>query len=207
MDILANGPGMGNDLASGPERREAQRYASLIRAAKLLGEDGEFVCVIRDVSTSGISLRSFHRLPEGLLTLTLQNGDAYSLELVRSNGSQASFTFVETVDVERLIVETSKFPKRQLRINLAHSGEISAVAQRSTAVLTNLSQQGAQILCDARFAIEQPVWLKAPPLPDIRAKIRWRGTDSYGLAFDTTFTLREFAQLAARLQCPALLEE
>ena len=206
MDFLATDPQRGSESPSGPERREAQRYASLIRAAKLLGPDGEFVCVIRDVSTTGISLRSFHRLPDGALTLTLQNGDAYGLEMVRSSGSEASFTFAGPVDVERLVVDTSKFPKRQLRINLSHAATVSTLTQCFGAVIANLSQQGAQIRCDARLAIEQPIWLKAPPMPDIRAKIRWRGKESYGLAFDTTFTLREFAQLAAQLQCPSLLE-
>ena len=206
MDFMATDAGAGHSQADGSERREAQRFASLIRAAKLVGANGEFVCVIRDVSTSGISVRTFHKLPAGALTLTLQNGDAYDLQLVRANGNEASFTFADTVDVEKLIVETSKYPKRQLRVNLAHPAHVSTATQRFSAIVTNLSQQGAQVQCDAMFAIEQPVRFEARPLPDIRAKIRWRSEDVYGLAFDTTFTLREFAQQTARLQAPALLE-
>ncbi len=44
----------------GQEKRSDARFTSLIRAAKLVTSQGEFICVIRDVSATGISLRTFH---------------------------------------------------------------------------------------------------------------------------------------------------
>lgn len=205
MDYLATDTGGSREPGNGAERREAPRFASLIRAAKLVSPGGEFVCVIRDVSMSGIGLRTFHRLPPGDLMLTLQNGDCYPLALVRANGAEASFTFAGEVDLDRLIVETSKFPKRQLRINLSIPTVLATATQRFNAVIHNLSQQGALIECDAMFAIEQPIRLEARQMPHLRAKVRWRTEEAYGLAFDTTFSLREFAELVASLQCPELL--
>ena len=40
---------------------------------------------------------------------------------------------------------------------------------------------------------------------EVRAKVRWRRERQYGVVFDDTFTLGEFARLAALLQAPALL--
>ena len=47
----------------GAEQRAGPHFTLLIRAAKLVSAQGEFVCVIRDVSESGVSLRLFHALP------------------------------------------------------------------------------------------------------------------------------------------------
>ena len=60
------------------------------------------------------------------------------------------------------------------------------------------------------LAIDQTVRIAAPgvagSLREVRAKIRWRRDNHYGVVFDDTFTLGDFARLAARLQAPALLE-
>jgi len=79
------------------------------------------------------------------------------------------------------------------------------------AVVENLSQQGARITCDQLLAIDQNVRIAAPGLTgktgEVRAKVRWRRERQYGVVFDDTFTLGEFARLAAQLQAPALLSE
>ena len=197
------------DSAAGAdeEQRTSRRYTSLIRAAKLISAHGEFVCVIRDVSSTGISVRSFHRMPAGdTVSLELQNGEVFDLRKVRGNEREASYTFRSHVSVERLINETWNYPKRQLRLNIAIPLTLSTLTAREEVLTINLSQQGARIECDARLAIDQTVRIEGKLMPEIRAKVRWRKDNVYGLVFDTTFTLREFAILAATLQCPILLE-
>ena len=207
MDYQASGLENAEINADGAERRRAMRYTSLIRSAKLVSHQGEFVCVIRDVSESGISLRSFHALPtDDRMELVLQNGLRYELDKVRRQGLEASFTFAEAVDVQQLIVETGKFPRRQLRLEMCLPATVSTLAQTYNGEIQNISQQGALLDCEARFAIEQPIRLEARHLPKVRAKVRWRRENTFGLAFDNHFSLREFALLAANLQCPELLE-
>lgn len=189
-----------------PEQRAAQRYTSLIRAAKLVSSQGEFVCVIRDVSDIGISLRTFHDLPVGGdLALELQNGETFELNKVREDGRGTSFTFRVPVPVERLIRETGNYPKRQLRLNIAIPLTATTIAGCYDAITENISQQGCRLECDAAFAIDQNLRLAGDHFPEIRAKVRWRKDARYGLVFDNTFTLREFALLVAGLQSPSLL--
>lgn len=193
-----------DDLA--PDRRAAPRYTSLIRAAKLISAQGEFVCVIRDVSSIGISIRTFHEVPIcDRVGLELQNGEIFELDKVRVEGRDAGFLFSGAVDVGQLIRESWAYPKRQLRLNLALPLTVTTLEGRAKAVSQNLSQQGARIDCDALYAIDQTVRIAGEALPEIRAKVRWRKHDQYGLVFDNTFSLRDFAIMAARVQCPALL--
>ncbi len=196
------------DPEGGADQRGAPRFTSLIRAAKLVCGQGEFVCVIRDVSATGIGVRTFHRLPtDRALALELQNGDSYELELVRHAGFDASYRFVSPVAVEQLIREDWKFPKRRLRLNIVVPMTLSALTGRAEAVALNLSQQGARVECDHVFAIDQRVTISSAEFPDIRCKVRWRKDSNYGLVFEDTFTLRDFAMLAVKVQCPILLEE
>lgn len=188
------------------ERRAAPRFTSVIRAAKLVSAQGEFVCIVRDVSSSGISLRTFHQLPIGAqMALELQNGELYELTLVREEGREASFTFNHAVEVQNLIRESWEFPKRALRLNIAIPLTVSTPSLEEVAITHNLSQQGARIECDAMLAIDETIKLDGGHLPEIKAKVRWRRDSLYGLVFENTFSLGEFALLAAGLQSPSLL--
>lgn len=199
-------------LDAGVELRAAPRFTLLIRAAKLVSAQGEFVCVIRDVSETGISVRLFHALP-GCKEFALQMpaGAIYEVTEKWQRGNEAGFAFAEPVAVSALINESSDYPKRGLRLALCFPATIATLAQRYEAVVENLSQQGARITCDALLAIDQTIRIEVPGISgdmrEVRAKVRWRRDRDYGVVFDDTFTLGDFARLAARLQAPALLGE
>lgn len=208
MDFSAALNVEGNAEFDPAEQRRSPRYTSLIRAAKLVSGQGEFICVVRDVSATGISLRTFHGLPEaGQIALELQNGESYEISEVRRQGFEASYQFAAPIEVEQLIQESWNFPKRQLRLNITIPLNISTLAGTAEAVTVNLSQQGARIECDAAFAIDQTLRVTGDAFSETRAKVRWRRDAEYGLVFDNTLSLREFALLAAGVQCPTLLQE
>lgn len=196
----------------GAEQRAAPRFTLLIRAAKLVSAQGEFVCVIRDVSETGVSVRLFHALPGCKdFALHMPAGAVYEISRVWEKGNEAGFTFTEAVEVERLVNESSEYPKRGLRLGLCFPVTINLLAGSFEAVVENLSQQGARLTCDRLLAIDQTVRLAMPDLTgkprEVRAKVRWRREQQYGVVFDDTFTLGDFARLAALLQAPALLAD
>jgi PilZ domain len=197
---------------TGADLRAAPRITLLIRAAKLVSAQGEFVCVIRDVSETGVSVRLFHALPSCKdFALHMPAGAVYEISRVWQRDNEAGFTFAQSVEVEQLINESADYPKRGLRLGVCFPVTIATITQRCEAVVENLSQQGARITCDALLAIDQTVRIEAPgvttDLREVRAKVRWRRDRQYGVVFDDTFTLGDFARLAARLQAPALLDE
>jgi hypothetical protein len=198
----------------GAEQRSAPRFTLLIRAAKLVSAQGEFVCVIRDVSETGVSVRLFHALPSCQdFALHMPAGAVYEVARVWQKGNEAGFTFAEAVDVDTLVNESTEYPKRGLRLALCFPVTVNKLSGPVEAVVENLSQQGARLTCDALLAIDQTVRLGFPaPGADgkpreVRAKVRWRRDKQYGVVFDDTFTLGDFARIAAQLQAPALLED
>lgn len=185
----------------GADQREAPRFALLMRAAKLTCKQGEFMCVVRDASHSGVNIRLFHPLPDtDYLMLEFPNGDRHQLELVWQEGDRAGLRFAQAADIERLLEGPTRFSKRPIRVNLDISAQLLAGATASPARLLDLSQQGAKVICDTRHALDQRARLAAPGLGEVNAKVRWRRDNAYGLVFEDTFQFGDLAQIVAALQ-------
>lgn len=188
------------------EQRAAPRVTLLIRPAKLVTPEGEFVCVIRDVSATGVSVRLFHPIPAGeAALLETETGTRVAMRRVWVRDNEAGFHFDEAIDVAQLVNQTGQFRKRKLRITVELPVRVCFLGQTHQAVIRNLSQQGARIECDVRLALAQVLRLQSDYLPEIRAKVRWRRDGQFGLVFEDTFSLGDFAQIAALLQSPSLL--
>lgn len=189
------------------EDRAAPRFTLLIRAAKLVCDQAEYLCVIRDVSSQGISVRLFHPIPCGIeLALELPSGEAHPIQQVWDKPGQAGFEFVEPINVDQMILSSHQFPKRELRFAVRLPVTMIKSGQRQRAILHNISQQGAMVECgdthalDQQFALDQIVRLESNRLPEIEARVRWRQGNRYGLIFDTIFHIQDLAAIVQTLQ-------
>jgi hypothetical protein len=187
--------------AGDAEQRTAARYTPLIRTAKLVGASGEYLCVVSDVSASGVSARLFHPLPrDKALCLEMPNGDQLPLETVWEREGKAGFRFACPVNLDRIVAGKSEWPKRPIRINLEMPVELSGLTGRFEAILRNISSQGAQVECESRLAIEQRLRVKGKWLPEVEAKVRWRHGQVYGLVFDSLIQFADLARIAGFVQ-------
>jgi hypothetical protein len=187
--------------AEGAEQRTATRFTPLIRTAKIRCVTGEFLCVVSDISNTGVSLRLFHPLPaDTALELEMPNGESLSIERSWERDDRAGFRFAEDVDLHRLLQGHGKWPKRPIRLNLEMPARLAGLTGRYDATIRNISLQGAQIECDARLAIDQRLRLSSDCLPEIVTKVRWRHLKLYGLIFDNTFQFADLARIAASVQ-------
>ena len=180
------------------EYRAAPRHTLLIRSAKLVVAGAEYLCVVRDVSETGVSLRLFHELPlRRVMELELQNADRLAAELVWQQEDRVGLRFRERVDVHRLIEMPAPFARRPIRVRVSASGVIGVGDDTVMCALLDLSQHGAKVACSRMFAIDQRVRLVVSGMPKIQAKVRWREADRLGLSFENTFQLAEFATIVA----------
>lgn len=194
-----------DEVASIAEQRAAPRFTTLIRTAKLITPAGEFACVLRDVSSVGVRLRCFHPVPDdSRVTLELQNGESFALSKVREEGFEASFSFLEPIPIETLVYINDRYPRRPIRLAIRFPVMLRAATGTISAETLNISQQGCRVDAALPLALAQAVVIEAQHLPTIRAKVCWRRGTAHGLVFEDTFTLKDFALHAARLQCPKL---
>ena len=189
--------------AAGDER-DAPRFTLLIRAAKLVSGTTEFLCVLRDASELGVSVRLFHSLPAGLdLTLELPNGDHHPLDRVWEEDGKAGFRFREPVALERIVESRSPY-RRSMRVRLEVPCSLVLGDRRASATIGNLSQDGALIRTQEPLSLVQRVRIGIEGCPEIAARVRWRRGDDYGVSFEDTFQFAELAALAFDLQRESL---
>jgi hypothetical protein len=183
------------------DQRDAPRVTLLIRAAKLISGDREFLCVVRDASETGISVRLFHPLPPDIeLTLEMPNGDRHALEQVWESEGKAGFRFHEPVEIGRIVAARGPLARRSLRVRLEIPCSVVLGDRRVQATVANLSQQGALVRTQEHLLLAQRIRIEAKGLPEIAARVRWRRDDRYGLSFEETFQFAELAALAFDLQ-------
>ena len=181
--------------------RAAPRFTLLIRSAKLICDTGEYLCVIRDVSASGVRLRIFHPLPPfERFSLELATGDRFQVERVWENPDQAGFRFSDWINVQSFIAEASPFRKRALRLRLHCPAMVATEGGAAGATVRDLSREGARVETSMRLAIRQKVKLTGDGPPPLIGNVCWRSSTAYGLVFQQVFTFEELAKLAAELQ-------
>ncbi len=185
------------------DMRTAPRFTVMLRTAKLVSDSGEFLCIVRDVSATGLRLRLFHAMPcEERLALELANGDHYFIEKVWEKDSEAGFRFAAPIDVDLFMAEASPWPKRALRLKMSLPAQLSAQNETGPARLLDLSQAGAKIESDRPLAMYQLVKLSIDGLESLYGWVRWRNELEAGIVFERTFKLDELARLAWDLQNP-----
>lgn len=181
--------------------RSAPRFTLLIRSVKLICDSGEYLCVIRDVSATGVRLRIFHPLPPSKrFELELSTGERFEVEKVWEAHDHAGFRFADWIDVHGFIAEASPYPKRALRLRLDFPAMIATDGEAVEATVRDLSREGARIETALPLAIRQKIKLTGEGLPPIIGNVCWRSTTAYGLVFQQVFTFEELSRLAARLQ-------
>ena len=181
--------------------RAAPRFSLLIRSAKLVCAEGEFLCVVRDVSETGVRLRLFHPLPgAGRLALELGNGEVYFIEKVWEQGDHAGFRFAAPIDVADFIAEPESHSRKAVRLNLSARARLDAGLLVELVTLASLSQHGAGFTAQSHLAVGERIKLTCPGLPPLIGSVAWRASPGYGMVFQSYFGLAELARMAASLQ-------
>lgn len=200
-DATANGWDEGSPAQ---EQRTTPRSTLLIRAAKLIAGDGEFLVVVRDVSRDGLKVRTFHPLPPDQdYAIELSGGERHQIERIWEDGELNGFRFHDPVALERLLAEgPAGKRKRPVRLRLKVAVTMFARGRRSEGLFVDLSQHGACIATHEHLAIDERIEIESASLPDLAARVRWRRRPHYGLSFEQSFRLDDLARLTAR-QMPA----
>ena len=181
--------------ATGAELRRAPRFTLLVRAAKLIVDGREYLCVLRDASATGVKVRIFHPLPPYLhIALETGSGERYPMELMWLKDDHAGFRFFDEIDVQSLIEDRrEQFPRRQIRVRLERPATIHSGAKSWPILVRDISQQGACIETPERLLLRQLVKIDIPGFPQIYAKVCWRQEPRHGLALETSFSMEELA--------------
>ncbi|MCB2061128.1 MAG: PilZ domain-containing protein [Novosphingobium sp.] len=185
-----------------PELRAEPRFTlTIMRVAKLLCETGEYVGVVRDISSTGTKVRLFHETPPDThLFLELGNGQRYAVERMWHRDFHAGFRFSCSIGIAEFTEEFGPHPRRPMRLRMEKPVLVAAKGTEHRAMLANLSQHGACIETGSPLAVCERLRLEVDGLPPRVGHVRWRKGSTHGLVFQQAFRLDEFAKHAFALQ-------
>ena len=190
-------------LPANANQRSAERLNLMIRAAKLIGPSGEFLCIIRDVSEAGIRVKALSALPDDEhLKLELANGSRFEIGRVWNNETEAGFRLNTPIDVPAFVAERSHHPKCAVRLRVECPATISANGVTTEAAICDISRQCARIRTTGQLALRQEVTLSAFGIGTLRATVQWRDRPFYGLVLREIFSLEELARTVAAIHLP-----
>ena len=184
------------------DQRAAPRFALLLRIAKLVDAKGEMLCIVRDVSSSGVRLRLFHPLPRDGEPLALENADGtrFGLEQVWERDGEGGFRFVHPVAVDAFIADAGVHPRRAVRLAVDHQVAIVAGGDEVAGTLRNISRQGARLDTELRLPLGMRLRFGSSLLPTMEATVCWRRYPWHGVVLTQVLTLEELALRSLRLR-------
>lgn len=189
--------------ASDHETQRREERVPLIRTAKLIFDEGEFPCVLRDISGDALRVKLYGApLPhdDAVFTLEFGDGDRFEVSRIWERGGQAGLAFKEHQSLLSLLGDKGPFQKRAIRIAVDIPATVKSLGRKLDVHVRDLSHEGAHIRSEQMFSVDQQLRFQVPALGEVYAKVRWRRHPDYGLAFVETFQFEEIARVAPNLQ-------
>ena len=171
-----------------PERRAEKRHVALLRVALLHAEGTKELCVVKNLSASGLSARLYRDLPEGAqVQIEFRSGELLSGSVIWKRDWDVGIAFPEPIDVagvlaSRWITESGR--RRNLpRIEVSCEGRLGRGTESQQVVLEDISQGGAMVRTE-RLIDPGSAVLTLPGMPPISGVVRWSTETTAGISFN-----------------------
>jgi len=172
------------------------RNTMLLRTAKLIADGAEHLCILRNLSRKGATLRLFHPRPTAVrYELEAPSGIRYPLQPGWSEGTLEAFNFLTDEGLLTLGDDLRVNDARhEIRLRRQVAGVLHVDRETIDISLVDLSQHGACIECSRQLKLLELIRLKIDELPEIFAKVLWRHRNRYGLIFEQSYRFEELAK-------------
>ncbi len=178
-----------------------QRHALMLRTAKVVCQSGEYVCLVKDVSQTGVGLQFLHDVPlEERIFLELANGALYPIQRCWAEQYRAGYRFAAPLVLEDFLSEASQHPYRPVRLRLKLPVLLTVDGRDCRAMLADISRSGAKVNASRELPETAFVRFEAVGLPLRFGHIRWRKGNDHGIVFQDSIALQELANCLHALQ-------
>lgn len=172
-------------------KERALRTTTVLMAAKLIRREGEGLCRVRNISTSGMMVETRAPLCVGEeVRVGLRCGEELVARVAWAQDGTAGLAFLAPADVQAMLaVETPRSrlvrtrAPRAPRFTIASAIEVEARDELHHATLIDISQGGARLRMSFNPMADEPLTLSIPGLPLKSGSVRWSDRGTVGLRF------------------------
>jgi len=176
-----------------PDRRQGDRYVSLLRVGALIIEGRRELCLIRNISAGGMMIRPYSTIPAGTrVSVELKHGESLSGIAQWSDKGLVGVSFEAAIDVLELLSPTGTEARpRMPRIELSCSTRLRHDGHVGVGRVVNISHGGICVTTTAMLPVDADVIVTLPGLAAAAGVVKWAEGDQYGIGFNRVFPIDE----------------
>lgn len=193
---------LSEDAPAPPNRRNGERYLSLLRVGALLIDGRRELCLVRNVSAGGMLIRPYSTIEAGTaVSVELKHGDTVSGVAKWIEDGLVGIAFDEPIDIVSLLTSPEDGPQpRMPRIELSCTAWIREDADVYRTRAINISQGGMCVEGDPRLNVDADVIVSLAGLGPIAGLVKWQEGDRYGIGFNRVLAVNELMDFLRQQQ-------
>lgn len=178
------------DVPVPDRRRQEPRLMTLLRVGSIIVDGTRELCLVRNISSTGLMLHVYCRLAEGqAVSVELKTGRQLGGRVIWIDAANAGIAFDEPIDVmamlaSQLVSQTDQKP-RMPRVEVRAPATLRMGAHNYRVVTRDVSQGGAKITLDAILPPDADVVLAMEGFRSLHGVLRWCDGEVAGVTFNT----------------------
>lgn len=214
MSMMNHLPLEGTPEGANEEHRRSDRQVVTVRwVAKMTGDRGQELCLIRNISTGGVmaNIYSPHEVGEEI-SLEIRSGQQLAGEIVWMSDGCIGVRFRQQIDVEEMLKSASSSKStlrtRAPRIEVYGRANIKVGNRIYSVDLCDLSQGGVKVTLPEPIKPNDEAVVSISGLEDRKSLIRWQKDGRAGLSFVRPISFDLLVEwLSAQLDTDGVLAE
>jgi len=190
------------DAPARPDRRNGERYLSLLRVGALLIDGRRELCLVRNLSAGGMLIRPYSPIEAGVaVSVELKHGEIVSGIARWIEDGLVGIAFDKPIDVVALLTASDDGPQpRMPRIELSCTAWIREDADIYRTRTLNISQGGMCVEGDPRLRPDTKVIVSLAGLGPIDGLVKWKDGERYGIGFNRVLAVSELMDFLRQQQ-------
>lgn len=183
-------------VPSPPDARSDERHLTLFRVGSLIIDDCRELCLIKNVSASGMMVRAYSSIKEGgRVSVELKQGQLVRGEVRWVRGHNLGIAFDERIDVVELLSASMEGPRpRMPRVEIACTASVRQGSAVSSIKLHDISQGGLKAEASRALDVGEDVVVALPGLAPMHGIVRWQDGAVHGISFNRLLALSELVE-------------
>jgi hypothetical protein len=193
-------------VPSPADARSDERHLTLFRVGALIVGEMRELCLIKNVSASGMMIRTYSAIGEDTeLSVALKQGQLVRGRVRWVRGHDVGIAFDQRIDVVDLLSSSMEGPRpRMPRVEIRCTGSARQGAAISVIRLHDISQGGLKAESSRALTVGAEAVVTLPELAPIAGIVRWQDGQVHGIGFNRLLSLSELVEwLHARRATPS----
>lgn len=184
------------------DRRDGPRYMTVLQAGKLITQNFQELCLIRNISGAGMMAEIFVPLTEGeTVDIEFKAGVRVSGVVRWIDDARAGIEFSEPIDVHKVLApDSGRLSPRQPRLTIEGVAEIEIGEEHFSLPVFDISQGGVKVAHSGQLETGVDLIVAIKGLPVRNSYVRWADENYAGISFNRLMPLAQIAYWAAQQQ-------